>query len=290
MGSFRTPFGGRRCSGLAHRHLLLVAIALVLAGCSRDSTPATDASSAMSAPASTTAAPPTTAQPPISIPSVPPQGLGAGDRGDHVRSVEARLEKLHFDVGQVDGIFDDNTAFAVQAFQKVAGLARDGRVSQIVAEHLNTVQPPPPLVPGGGTTRVEIDLPRQVLFLYENDRLNKILPVSTGTGERFCAKGDCGVAVTPAGAFRVDYWDPGWRESRLGRLYNPVYIFPREGIAIHGFAEVPTEPASHGCVRIPMSAAEWFPAKVPKGTPVYVIDGQAPVAPLAPGDPGAAGP
>ena len=228
--------------------------------------------------------------PPPSVPSLPPQGLGAGDRGEHVRAVEARLQELHFDVGTVDGVFDDDTAFAVQAFQKVAGLSRDGRVSATVLERLNAAQPPPPLVPGGGRTRVEIDLPRQVLFLYENDALSRVLPVSTGTGKRFCSKGDCGVAVTPAGAFRVDYWAPGWQESRLGRLYNPVYIFPRKGIAIHGFAEVPPQPASHGCVRIPMSAAEWFPEKVPKGTPVYVIDGQTPVAPLAPGDPGAAGP
>ncbi len=207
-----------------------------------------------------------------------------------MQAVEARLQELHFDVGEVDGVFDDNTTFAVQAFQKVAALPRDGRVSAVVAERLLAAQPPPPLVPGGGRTRVEIDLPRQVLFLYENDALSTVLPVSSGTGERFCADGGCGVAVTPAGAFRVDYWDPGWRESRLGRLYNPVYIFPREGIAIHGYHDVPTEPASHGCVRIPMSAAEWFPEKVPKGTPVYVLDGQTPVAPLAPGDPGAAGP
>ncbi len=207
-----------------------------------------------------------------------------------MRAVEARLEELRFDVGTVDGVFDDNTTFAVQAFQKVAGLSRDGRVSSAVLERLLAAQPSPPLVPGGGRTRVEIDLPRQVLFLYENDTLSRILPVSSGTGERFCSGGDCGVAVTPPGAFRVDYWDPGWRESRLGRLYNPVYFFPREGIAIHGYQEVPTEPASHGCVRIPMSAAEWFPEKVPKGTPVYVLDGQTPVAPLAPGDPGAAGP
>ncbi len=207
-----------------------------------------------------------------------------------MRAVEARLQELHFDVGEVDGVFDDNTTFAVQAFQKVAALPRDGRVSSSVLERLLAAQPPPPLVPGGGRTRVEIDLPRQILFLYENDTLSKILPVSSGTGKRFCAEGGCGVAVTPAGAFRVDYWDPGWRESRLGRLYNPVYFFPREGIAIHGYREVPTEPASHGCVRIPMTAAEWFPEKVPKGTPVYVLDGQTPLAPLAPGDPGAAGP
>jgi lipoprotein-anchoring transpeptidase ErfK/SrfK len=264
---------------------------LILAGCGRDSTPTTGSSSAASAPASTTTrSPPRTAKPEIAIPSLPPQGVGAGDRGEHVRAVEAGSPRCSSTLAPSTTCSTTTPPSLSRPFQKLAGLPRDGRVSQPVVEGLNAAQPPSPLVTGGGKTRVEIDLPRQVLFLYENDRLNKILPVSTGTGERFCAKGDCGVAVTPAGAFRVDYWDPGWRESRLGRLYNPVYIFPREGIAIHGFAEVPTQPASHGCVRIPMSAAEWFPAKVPKGTPVYVMDGQTPVAPLAPGDPGAAGP
>ena len=96
---------------------------LILAGCGRDSTPPTGSSSATSAPASTTTpSPPSTAKPQIAIPSLPPQGVGAGDRGEHVRAVEAGLAALQFDVGPVDDVFDDNTTFAVQAFQKLAGL------------------------------------------------------------------------------------------------------------------------------------------------------------------------
>ncbi len=271
----------------ARRLLFLVVAACLLGGCA--SSTSTDATSAPAAEATTTSVPPSTA-PPTTLPVLPPQGLGAGDRGESVRFVETRLDALHFDVGNVDDVFDDNTTFGVQAFQKLAGLARDGRVTQPVLDRLAAAQPVPPLVPGGGTTRVEIDLPRQVLFLYESDHLSKILPVSSGTGQPYCAKGKCGDAVTPAGAFRVNYFKPGWDDSPLGELYNPVYFNPRDGIAIHGFPEVPTEPASHGCVRIPMAAAEWFHTKVPKGTPVYVIDGKSPVGPLAPGDPGAAGP
>lgn len=225
----------------------------------------------------------------MSLQPLPPQGLGPGDSGEQVRAIEARLDVLHFHVGSVDGVFDHDTSFGVQALQKLAGLDRDGRVSQTVLDRLGTSQPPTALVGGGGQTRVEIDLRSQLLFLYEADSLSKILPVSTGTGERFCTRGDCGVAVTPAGAFRVDYFKPGWDESRLGELYNPVYFNPKDGIAIHGYPEVPPEPASHGCVRIPMSAAEWLHTKLPKGTPVYVVDGTTPVGPLSPDDPGAAG-
>jgi peptidoglycan hydrolase-like protein with peptidoglycan-binding domain len=276
------PLPGRPLLGL-------LAAAVLLSGCG-DSTPAADTSSPASPSESTTTVPPSTA-PPTTLPALPPEGLGPGARGEAVRFVETRLDGMHFDVGNVDDVFDDLTVFGVQAFQKVAGLNPiDGRVTQPVLDRLAGAQPPTPLVPGGGATRVEIDLPRQVLLLYENDRLTRVLPVSSGTGQPYCYRGNCGDALTPAGAFRVDYFKPGWDDSPLGELYNPVYFNPKEGIAIHGYPEVPTQPASHGCVRIHMTAAEWFHTKVPKGTPVYVIDGKTPVGPLAPGDPGAAGP
>jgi peptidoglycan hydrolase-like protein with peptidoglycan-binding domain len=263
----------------------IVTLLLVVSCSSRETgTPA------VGAPASTEATVPPSTAPPTTVVAVPPQGLGKGDSGDAVRGVESRLAELHFEVGAVDGVFDDDTEFAVQAFQKLAGLPRDGRVTQAVVDKLAATSPPPPLVPGGGGTRVEIDLPRQLIFLYESDSLSKILTTSTATNQEFCDEGRCRTAVTPPGAFRVDYFKPGWDESDLGRLYNPVYFNSKDGIAIHGFPEVPPEPASHGCVRIPMSAAEWFHDKVPKGTPVYVLDGTTPVAPLAPDDPGAAGP
>jgi peptidoglycan hydrolase-like protein with peptidoglycan-binding domain len=217
------------------------------------------------------------AQPTQTLGAVPPSGLGPGATGEQVAALEQRLVSLHFDVGRLDGSFDGDTAHAVVAFQKVAGLPRTGRVTQEVADALATAQPPSALVPGGGATRVEVDLPRQVLFVYQADALVKILPVSSGTGKRYCAEGECGIADTPAGAYRVEGRIPGWRKSRLGRLWNPVYFDQRKGLAIHGYLSVPPEPASHGCVRIPMFAAGWFFQQVPDGTPVYVLDGKTPV-------------
>lgn len=216
--------------------------------------------------------------------SVPPVGLGHGDRGEQVLALEQRLDALRLDVGRVDDVYDANTVQAVVAFQKLAGLPPSGRASSDVVDRLSSTQPPEPLVAGGGPVRVEIDLPRQVLFLYQDDRLFRILPVSTGSGKRFCAEGECGLAETPPGAFRVSRRISGWRTSSLGRLFNPLYF--NEGIAIHGFPTVPPQPASHGCVRIPMSSATWFPEKVPDGTPVYVLDGKTPIAPLQPASAG----
>ena len=229
--------------------------------------PTTRATMASASPA---VSPPPVEAAPIGV--VPPQGLGEGDKGPQVAALEQALEARRYDVGVVDDTFDVNTRHGVIAFQKVAGLPRTGRATSDVAGQLASAQPPPPLVPGGGANRVEIDLARQVLLLYEADTLTRILSTSTGSGKRFCEGGRCRRAVTPAGKFAVYKRISGWRKSDLGRLFNPLYI--NQGIAIHGFPSVPTEPASHGCVRIPMAAARWFPERVPDGTPVYVLDGQ----------------
>lgn len=227
----------------------------------------------------TTTAPP----PPWSIGPVPAKGLGPGDRGPQVRAVEERLTAFTFDVNVLDDVFDQNTGYAVVAFQKVFGLPRTGRVTQDVVDALAaTAAPPGPLVPAGEPTRIEIDLPRQVLFLYRENALIRIVPVSTGSGKRFCADGRCRMAVTPPGSYRVGYRVDGWDVSPLGRLFNPLYYMVGVGIAIHGYPDVPPQPASSGCVRIPLSAAATLPGQVPDGTPVYVLDGKTPPAPAPP--------
>jgi lipoprotein-anchoring transpeptidase ErfK/SrfK len=48
-------------------------------------------------------------------------------------------------------------------------------------------------------------------------------------------------------------------------------VYFNGGIAVHGAASVPDHPASHGCVRIPMSIAEYFPTLVNTGDPIEVF-------------------
>ena len=201
--------------------------------------------------------------PPPASGSTPAPGTGGP------LQLEQHLAHLRYDVGMIDGTIDEVTRSAVMAFQKVHGMPRTGEVTpELTTTMLATNDIPPPLVPGGGANRVEVDLARQVLFLYEGDALSRILPVSTGNGERFCEGGPCRYATTPTGDFHVYRQVPGWDSGPLGDLYNPQYF--NGGIAVHGATSVPAEPASHGCVRIPMSAAEWFPGHVTRGTPVFV--------------------
>ena len=224
----------------------------------------------------TTASTTTTTAPPAGTPTTLDPGVQRrGSHGPEVQAMQHRLLELHYDPGLADGAFGQSTVYAVQAFEKLNGLPPDGLVGDAVKAALANPAPIDPLMPNGGATRVEVDLRRQVLFLYKGNALRLISHVSTGSGKSYCAEGKCGYkAITPIGSFRFAWRYSGWRESRLGKLYNPVY-FTSSGIAVHGALSVPTYPASHGCVRIPMNIAGYFPSLVARGDPVYVTDGRA---------------
>lgn len=258
----------------------LTAAAVLLAACS--SSAAKQAAAPVTTTTTTTSTT-TTTLPPTTTTTAPPQspgsiaaGLARGASGEQVRQLEQRLADLHFDPGKVDGVFDNITTHAVTAFQKTWGMARTGRATEDVLARMASVGDPEPMLAGGGATRVEVDLQRQVLFLWKDGGLLRILPVSTGNNKRYCVDGSCAKAVTPGGSFKINRKIRGLRVSRLGKLYNPLYF--NGGIAIHGAPSVPAYPASHGCVRIPMHASLWFFDTVQRGVPVYVVGGaKAPV-------------
>ena len=210
-------------------------------------------------------------------------GFGQGAKGEKVLALQTRLQELKYDVTPT-GSFGYETLQAVLAFQKSNGLTRTGRVTDSVLEVVATATEPPSLIPTGGADRIEVDLERQFLMLYRDNALARIVAISSGSGKEFCVtdpetrKTECDKALTPGGAFRVRSRIIGWRESKLGLLYNPLYF--NGGIAIHGAPVVPASPASHGCIRIPMPTAEWFHTAVPTGTPVYVFGGENAPVPL----------
>ena len=191
-----------------------------------------------------------------STPATPPPGPATP------LAVEQHLSGLRYPVGPIDGVVDNETASAVMAFQKVHGMPRTGELTGDVASAIMAANDiPAALVPNSDANKVEIDLTRQVLFLYEGGSISNIIPISSGTAQ----------TPTPTGSYRIIRRATGWETSALGRLYNSQYFVG--GYAIHGSPSVPNYPASHGCVRLPMSVAEWFPDHVSLGTPVYVLGG-----------------
>jgi lipoprotein-anchoring transpeptidase ErfK/SrfK len=175
---------------------------------------------------------------------------------------------MKYDPGVVDGKFGEATRFALYAFQKVNGLEPTGVADAATRKALANPKAPAVLVPEGSADRVEVSIGSQILTVYVGGELALVSHISTGSGKSYCVEGDCSRAVTPKGDYKTTWRVDGWRTSRLGKLYNPVYF--NGGIAVHGYPSVPLHPASHGCVRIPMHTATVFPGLVGTGEPVYV--------------------
>lgn len=189
-----------------------------------------------------------------------------------LKEAERRLSEMGYWTGPVDGVIDDTTQLALTAFQKFEGRRITGRLNRA---ELNAIRnAPSPQAKDPGYKHVEVDLDRQVLLLIDNEgAVVRILPVSTGSGKHYREKSMSGLAYTPRGRFRIYGKLSGWRKSPLGLLYYPNYF--SDGLAIHGNASVPHAPESHGCVRIPMFAAEEISRQLPVGTIVLIYDAES---------------
>ncbi len=235
-----------------------------------EATTATTASAAPTTKAPTTttsAAPTTTTEPPTTTTTEPPPpALGPGASGPAVVELQTRLTELGYNPGGTDGNYGSQTTSAVMAFQKVEGLGVDGDPGPEVLARLAA---PQGSMPSGGSSRIEIDLGRQVLFIV-TDGTTRAVNTSTGNGETFqWPDGSDGLAYTPTGTFSVIYRIEGLDEGPLGVMYRPLY-FNTGGWAVHGSGFVPAYPASHGCARVSNTDQDWIWDHVPNDTPVVI--------------------
>jgi len=228
------------------------------------------------APVATTTVPATTtttAPPDPTQQEEPPGPLQSGSKGTRTRGIQQALKDQGYDPGAVDGQFGSQVRQAVWAFQALRGLPKDGVVTPELEQQILARTPQQMLRPEAGPTHTEVDLTRQVMIVWRDGQARLITHVSTGSEVPYCEDTDqgrnCGDAVTPTGSYSYYRRVEGWRIAPLGRLYNPVYFVG--GIAVHGATSVPDHPASHGCVRINMSIAEYFPTLVADGDPVVVF-------------------
>lgn len=189
-----------------------------------------------------------------------------------LKQAERRLAEMGYPTGPVDGAIDDKTRGGLILFQKWEGRKLTGQISRGEFDAIMVAEAPQPRDPG--YAHVEVDVDRQLLLLIDGEgAITKMLPVSTGSNKQYNEKGIRGLAYTPRGRFRVYAKIAGWRKSPLGLLYYPNYF--SDGLAIHGNPSVPRSPQSHGCVRIPMTAAAEISRRLPVGTIVLIYDSQS---------------
>lgn len=240
--------------------------------------------------------------------------LAEGVEGSDVRMLQTRLAELKFAPGPIDGIYGRATVQAVWAFEKLVMQVPREKASGVVTPELWDVMRGDVVISPrrqADTVRhAEVYLPEQVLVTFLGGKATLVSHMSSGDGKPWCEEviidpgeegndspeqiaageqvkiGVCGESLTPAGIFTFYKRSTGTRETKLGTLYNPVYF--NQGIAVHGAILVPLKPASHGCIRIPMSVATLFPSMVQFRDRIYVFDGikepEAYGSPLPPAD------
>jgi len=184
------------------------------------------------------------------------------------REAEQRLSDMGYWTGAVDGLFDPATRSALIAFQKWEGRPITGQLTFEELEAIRTSAFPKARELGYG--HVEVDIDRQVLLVVNDEGEVRVLPISSGSGKPFVDEGEMSVAYTPRGRFVVYDKIDGWAQGPLGSVYYTNYI--SGAVAIHGSRNVPIQPASHGCIRIPIFAAREVSKLLKLGTIVLVYD------------------
>ena len=164
---------------------------------------------------------------------------GGGSQGVKVVLLQRNLARMGY-VTSRGGRYDAATGRAVLAYRKVNRMARTTGASKTV--FLKVLQ-------GRGTYKlrypkagkhVEFDWSRQVLVLARGGRAERIYHTSSGAPS----------TPTVFGTWRFYRKQPG--TNAKGMVHSSYWV---RGYAIHGFKSVPTYPASHGCLRVPIPNA-----------------------------------
>lgn len=162
-----------------------------------------------------------------------------GSRGRFVQLVQKRLAQLHFFVGRT-GVYDLRTELAVNAYHRLLGRGYATTLDRTTIHDL---------LKGVGTFHVrfrrqgrhaEVDLTHQILALVDGSKVKLMFPISSGKPS----------TPTILGSFRIWLRTPGYLSD--GMYYSSFFY---SGYAIHGYDPAPNYPASHGCVRLPITDA-----------------------------------
>lgn len=187
--------------------------------------------------------------------------LEPGEKGARVRALQDKLvamDMLRSD--QADGSYGDATQAAVMAFQKAAGLDRDGIAGPKTQRAIEAGIAPPAPFTDGGDDRVEVSLSKQLAQIVKDGKVVRVISISSGRPG----------FDTPTGRFAVYLKDP----NAYSRKYDapmPLASFFTGDYGLHQSADVPGSPASHGCVRVPAAFASEVYEFAAMGRPVVIV-------------------
>ena len=142
--------------------------------------------------------------------------------------------------------------------------------------------------PNQPITRIEIRIGEQKVYVYQNDEIAGVSPVTTGKPGHDTPPGHYSVLVKDidhksnlygvfldANGYVIDGNAEAGQAPPPGAVYDsadmPYYLRIRDdGVGLHA-GYLPGYPASHGCIRMPHAFAELLFSNVSVGTPVDVV-------------------
>lgn len=186
--------------------------------------------------------------------------LSLGVSGKDVRRLRRDLVQLGYLPPRAFGPnYDERVMHAVTALQKWENLPRDGTLGASARRAIRHLRMPRPELHLNRRVRAEVLLDRQLLLIVHGDHVIRAVPISSGAG-----------GGTPAGTYSVSSKaQSSW--SKRFKVWLPWASYFNDGIAFHGYPDVPVVAASHGCVRVPLKFAREVYELLPVGTRVDVI-------------------
>lgn len=179
--------------------------------------------------------------------------------GIDVQNIQQRLMELGYYEGEIDGIYDQETAESIIAYQEAMGLLVDGVVGP---DTWNAIGISPEYLEYFDSTYfIEIDLEQTTLTLKERGTIVSTYPVAVGKPE----------TPTPTGFWKIIQKTPN-PGGDFGARWMRISV-PWGGYGIHGTDEPESigMAVSHGCVRMYNEDVIELYDIVPLGTAVEII-------------------
>ena len=143
--------------------------------------------------------------------------------------------------------------YAEKAVPEMA--VRFGRTSLAPGEYLWAADKP-----DGEPTRIVVSLTRQMAWVYQGDAMVAATTISSGSGGH----------ESPVGEFPILGKDRFHKSNRYSAAPMPFMLRLNSfGVALHG-GKLPGYPASHGCIRLPMTFAQKLFGLAKIGDTVFV--------------------
>ncbi len=200
----------------------------------------------------------------LTVAMLVPFGLGTPAEAatrSQVTEAQAKLKELGYPVGAVDGVDGPQTRRGLCAWRRLSG--RTAHRNALTSSELKAIRGTTRLPNASSGRGVTVDKTCQAVYYRDGGRWRKVLAASTGSG-----------GLPRVGWYRVQRKRPGWHTSTRypapsPNMYNSVYF--DGAIALHGARQVPTYPASKGCVRLTVRGADYLYPRLRVGDPVRVI-------------------